>query len=464
MEGIEVILTWTLVHSLWIAMAIWVFANMLSTFFNGSAARRLIKIISLTLFMVLTLVALFREMTTEVSLQSIIPGLQTSNSFDTSLNWFDQVNDWVGENSFIITVLWLAGTFTGMIRYLLQRKSLNLCKTSAIISTDENAISLMQNIRKALGINRPVSVRISSLINSPMTAGVLKPVIYFPVGLISGLSTDELETILRHELTHIKRHDYLINLYLVLLETLFFFNPVILLMVRELRREMEYVCDDEVLKSHEQLAYAKALLKLQENSLSSQVALAAQNNNSEFKNRIERIIHSREPKSRYKTGVVVLLAFTLLVSSAFVKNTSPEVPETIAVQQDTRQETKQDTLRAKDKEELLSKIRGLGLENIGETVLYINKERVRVKTKVESNALSIADKMMEEIHQELINDGILNENRKRIVLMFQYSDLLNGESSLGNKYQKYKAIFNRYFPGYDTFATTRAFSLPTHMT
>lgn len=70
-----------------------------------------------------------------------------------------------------------------------------------------------------------------------------------------------------------------------------------------------------------------------------------------------------------------------------------------------------------------------------------------------------ADSMMNEIHTQLISDGVLNENRKRIILMFQYSDILNGPSTLGKHYVKYKAIFQRYFPGYDTFATTRAFSL-----
>ena len=65
--------------------------------------------------------------------------------------------------------------------------------------------------------------------------------------------------------------------------------------------------------------------------------------------------------------------------------------------------------------------------------------------------------MMEEIQTELIADGLLNPNRPKMTLMFQYSDLLNGEANLGKHYEKYKAIFNRYFPKYDSYACTRVF-------
>ena len=87
-------------------------------------------------------------------------------------------------------------------------------------------MSKVKGICKAFNINRAVQVKISALIDSPMTVGILKPIIYFPTGLISGFTSEELDTILRHELTHIKHHDYLINTILVIIETLFFFNPL----------------------------------------------------------------------------------------------------------------------------------------------------------------------------------------------------------------------------------------------
>ena len=86
----------------------------------------------------------------------------------------------------------------------------------------------------------------------------------------------------------------------------------------------------------------------------------------------------------------------------------------------------------------------------------ISKERIQVSL---GTAIKKGKMMMEEIHNELIKDQIVNEDRKRVVLMFQYSDILNGKSTLGRHYDKYKGIFHKYFPGYDTFATTRAFSL-----
>ena len=285
-----------------------------------------------------------------------------------------------------------------------------------------------------------------------MTVGILKPIIYFPTGLISGFTSEELDTILRHELTHIKHHDYLINTILVIIETLFFFNPFVLVMIGDLRREMEYVCDDEVIQVHNEFAYSRALMKLQEITISNQVAMAAKGNNSEFKNRIERMIYPNKTKFSPKAGIAILLFATILVSSAFVGNATPERAMVDVLEQDV----KQDTLKAKTLKEVKALLLNKDSAELANTLVLVDGKPIKL-IKGNSNALKKADKMMKEVQKELVKDGLLNEHKTKITLMFQYSDVLQGEKTLGKHYEKYKAILNKYFPVYDSFATTRVF-------
>ncbi len=456
MSNLNTALAWSLLHSLWIALGVWVLINLAGIFLSQAKNRRLLKIGSLFLFFGLVVRALFKELTNTTSVDRFLYMNTESFTLQHSFSWFDQLNFWVGQSSPVINSIWAVGIIIGLARYLYNRTALVRTESSAIHCSDNQIQLHLNRVRKALNITRRVSIKVSALVESPMTVGFMKPVIYFPIGLISGFSFDELETILRHELAHVKRHDYLVNLFLVMLETLFFFNPIVLLLVRDLRREMEYTCDDEVIQTHDQLAYARALLKLQENSISYQVALAAKNNNSEFKNRVERMINPNKPKAGSRMGLVVMLLATLLVSSAFAGNTSPEATEEVPTILQASQEVEQDTLKVKSRADLESKLKELGFKYLKDKVVILDGEKVRF-IEGKNNALKKADEMMKEVQQELIKDGILNENKQKITLMFQYSDVLNGKASLGEQYEKYKGILNRYFPVYDSFATTRVF-------
>ena len=104
----------------------------------------------------------------------------------------------------------------------------------------------------------------------------------------------------------------------------------------------------------------------------------------------------------------------------------------------------------------MKKLAELGYEKSAHYVYFVEGKQIKVIRAVD-NALDKADEMMEEIRAELIKDKLLREDRPKMTLMFQYSDLLNGKANLGQHYEKYKAIFNRYFPKYDSYATTRIF-------
>lgn len=112
------------------------------------------------------------------------------------------------------------------------------------------------------GIHRKVSLWYSNAINTPITFGFLKPVVLLPVALINNLTVAETETLIIHELTHIKSNDYFLNWLLIICENLFFFNLFIKIIIAKIKLEREKNCDTWVLQfNYPALKYAETLLK-----------------------------------------------------------------------------------------------------------------------------------------------------------------------------------------------------------
>ena len=85
---------------------------------------------------------------------------------------------------------------------------------------------------------------ISALVEVPTVIGSLRPVVLLPVSALAGMSPSQLDAILAHELAHIRRHDYLVNLLQTLVETLLFYHPAVWWLSRRIRIERENCCDD----------------------------------------------------------------------------------------------------------------------------------------------------------------------------------------------------------------------------
>jgi len=120
-----------------------------------------------------------------------------------------------------------------------------------------------------LGIARPVHVLITAVADGPSVVGpsvvgALRPVILLPSATLLGLTTEQLEAVLAHELAHIRRHDYLVNLLQTLVETLLFYHPAVWWTSARIRHERELCCDDLAVRScGDPLCYARALTRLE---------------------------------------------------------------------------------------------------------------------------------------------------------------------------------------------------------
>jgi len=125
-------------------------------------------------------------------------------------------------------------------------------------------LEVVGRLTNIMGVRRPVRVLMSSIADSPSVVGWLRPVILLPAATLMGLTTLQLEAILAHEIGHIKRYDYLVNMLQMVLETLLFYHPAIWWTSKRIRVERELCCDDLAVQfSGNALRYARALTTLE---------------------------------------------------------------------------------------------------------------------------------------------------------------------------------------------------------
>ncbi|MEM9986931.1 MAG: M56 family metallopeptidase, partial [Bacteroidota bacterium] len=175
----------------------------------------------------------------------------------------------------------------------------------------------VNQITQKWGLKRKVTLLVSSRITSPATLGFFKPIILIPVSVVTGLSPEQWEAILLHELAHIRRADYVVRLIQSLIEILFFYHPLIWWVGRDLTHEREACCDDQAVAAcGDALRYAHALTTLQRMCQPSNIPLtmAIQSKHPKpFTRRIQRLFEPT-PASSLRPRAGFILTLMLMVS------------------------------------------------------------------------------------------------------------------------------------------------------
>jgi len=170
----------------------------------------------------------------------------------------------------------------------------------------------------AMGIHQRVNLFLSQRIDIPATIGFWKPVILLPVASVNQLSMNQVESIILHELAHIRRMDYLWNISAAVIETILFFNPFVYLLTSVQKKERELCCDDFVLGfSRDPHNYATALLELEKTRMAGKTMLAMASNGQEGQllSRVKRILNVQTNKLQYRQRFIALLFITTLMSA-----------------------------------------------------------------------------------------------------------------------------------------------------
>jgi beta-lactamase regulating signal transducer with metallopeptidase domain len=185
----------------------------------------------------------------------------------------------------------------------------------------------LQALSHSLQIRQHIKLLQSELVKVPVVVGLLKPVILVPLGLFTHLPPDQLEAILLHELAHIKRRDYFVNLLQSFAEVVFFFNPAVVWLSAVIREERENCCDDIAISVTKSKArFIDALVSFQEYSQGAAYAMAFPGKKDHLLNRVKRLVHnSNKTLNAIEKGFIiccclVIGTLTLLFAQPLKKN------------------------------------------------------------------------------------------------------------------------------------------------
>ena len=212
---------------------------------------------------------------------------------------------------YLLGVLFLTLKLTGGFLYSQRIKKYRTQKA------DSKFIKIVSDFSERLQIKQKVKLVESAFVKVPVTLGYLKPVILFPIGTLTGLSWEQVETIIAHELAHIKRADYIINLFQSMLEVVFFYHPAIWWISSIIREERENVCDDlalEVSNQPAELARALVFISQFDNGTTS-FAMSAIGNKNKLLRRIKRMMGENKQKTfrgrAYAASLMLLAVMSL---------------------------------------------------------------------------------------------------------------------------------------------------------
>ena len=211
-----------------------------------------------------------------------------------------------------IFMIWVVGVMLFSVYHLLGwRRARGFVKrgTSPAPSVWQERF---EKLRDELRVRKLVSLLSSSLVKVPCVVGWMKPVILVPVSMFTSLDPSEIEMILMHELAHVRRYDVLINIVQTTMEILFFFNPAVWWLSRQIRIERENCCDDTtILRTANPLRYARALTNLEELRM-FQTNFGSALTATPLERRIRRIVGATRP--RFYSSVLSISGMLLIAS------------------------------------------------------------------------------------------------------------------------------------------------------
>ncbi len=222
-----------------------------------------------------------------------------------------------------IVTAWFTGASALSLRLLIScLLALRLRRTRIRPAPAEWQLAL-DRLRARLRLARPVRLLISAAADVPAVIGWLRPIVLVPVGAISGIPAGQLEALLLHELAHIRRHDYLVNILQSIAEALLFYHPAVWWISAHIRAEREHCCDDlAVAATGDPLGYARALAGLESaRRLHFAPALAA--TGAPLASRIARLLGYPRPASSAAPAAIAG-ALALIAAALFAQSPAPK--------------------------------------------------------------------------------------------------------------------------------------------
>ncbi|HET8902234.1 MAG TPA: M56 family metallopeptidase [Holophagaceae bacterium] len=316
---------WTLLHFLWEGLLIGLLAwGALALMQRRSPeARYAVGLVFLAAMALTPLITFF----------ILLPGPQTpapvaeAVAVSGPLPWTLRLRLLLDPSLPTVLAVWCAGVallsarFAGSLLYLQRLTSVGVEPAPAEWHL------VLARIARDMGLRRAVRLLRSFRVEAPMVVGWLRPVILIPAAAFSGLSPAQVEAVLAHEMAHIRRLDFLVNLVQSGMETLLFFHPAVWWLSSRLRAERELCCDDTaVALCGDRTAYARALATLEGLREHAPADLRVGANGGSLMNRIRRLLQPQlAPNPRFRSAALALTAAGLLAGTV-VQQPVPKTP------------------------------------------------------------------------------------------------------------------------------------------
>ncbi len=241
--------------------------------------------------------------------------------------WMQDVSISVSRNSperlfLLLAVIWICGIFVFAVRTVLCNRELSVILESAKPVCDDSMLCAFLTCKKELGIRKEIGCFVSVLVRTPMVVGIIQPRVILPLNTLKGITEEEMQYCMLHELTHCKQKDILINALMCLLQIIYWFHPLVYFVFNKIRLDRETACDISVLHhipSEFKIKYGETLIHFAQNmSKKSGLSLGTDigGTKRQIARRIEEIAAFKPEtiRIRLKSIGILLIAVLMTVS------------------------------------------------------------------------------------------------------------------------------------------------------
>jgi len=347
---------WTLIHSLWQGLVLALIAGILILFTRKSRPALRYNIFTLLFFMLVgcAVLTFFYELrqpaghgviaaetpaqvviTPELTLENL--AAQAANTAVPEPDFTQRFVAYFNEHAPLLVMLWFivfVARSLWLFGGLVYVQRIRHYKTSIPAAAFVDQLSaLCSRIR----LNSKVQLLESAMIKVPTALGMFKPIILMPLGMMAQLPPDQVEAVLLHELAHIRRRDFLVNVVQHFAETIFFFNPALLWLSARIREEREHCCDDIAIGvTQSRNGYIQALVSFQEYQLTprTKYAMAFPGRKKQLLDRVKRILGSNNKTLNIAEKSFLLVCFSLtgMLGFVFSQPEKKQLPKTATEQ------------------------------------------------------------------------------------------------------------------------------------
>jgi beta-lactamase regulating signal transducer with metallopeptidase domain len=324
--------SWTLIHSLWQGLAAAIVAGVIIFCTKRSTAALRYNMLSgvFVLFIATACITFFTKynayneaaaVTPQASAVTVETSANTSYATPIIQPFYKRFSDSIGsyfdQNAPLVVLIWFMVFVVQCLKLCSGLYYIQRLRSRGLAEPAEEWKEKLEALCSVLGIRQSVLFMQSHLVKMPVVVGYLKPIILVPTGMLNNLPVDQVETILLHELAHIRRKDYGVNLLQSFAETVFFFNPAIRWISTIIREEREACCDDIVVAyTSNKTTYLQALVNFSDQTTKVDgYAMALAHRQTSMLNRVKRMLNYENNKLNIMEKVILLSG--LVVFTAF---------------------------------------------------------------------------------------------------------------------------------------------------